>query len=86
VKNTRSRLKRQAVVLAPVDPVLFIVPFKPHRYTKCITHNGELRSDSGPFSESRVIRTEQHGKRSQADLSVPISRTSFSESVVRALR
>ncbi len=38
VKNKRSRLKRQAVVLALVDPVLFIVSFKPHRYTKCITH------------------------------------------------
>jgi len=41
VKNKRSRLKRQAVVLPLVDPVLFIVPFKPHRYTKCITHEAD---------------------------------------------
>ena len=38
VKNQCSRLKRQAVVLLLVDPVLLIVPFEPHRYTKCITH------------------------------------------------
>jgi hypothetical protein len=24
-------------VLPLVDPVLFIIPLKPHRYTKCIT-------------------------------------------------
>ncbi len=57
VKNKRSRLKRQTVVLPLVDPVLFIVPFEPHRYTKCITRRtsklrelllGERRNMSQP--------------------------------------
>jgi hypothetical protein len=38
VKNKRSRPERQAIVLPLIDPVLFIVPFEPHRYTKCITY------------------------------------------------
>jgi hypothetical protein len=35
--NKGGRFEREAVVLPLVDPVLFIVPLKPHRYTKCIT-------------------------------------------------
>src|SRR5271165_2381918 len=41
IKSKCSRFEREAVVLPLVDPVLFIVPLKPHRYTKCITHRGE---------------------------------------------
>ncbi len=37
VENKRGGLEREAVVLLLVDPVLFTVPFEPHRYTKCIT-------------------------------------------------
>jgi hypothetical protein len=50
VKNKRSRLKRQTVVLPLVDPVLFIVPFKPHRYTKCITHRRADLRDRSAFT------------------------------------
>jgi hypothetical protein len=41
VKNKRSRLECQAVVFPLVDPVLFIGPLKPHRYTKCITRESD---------------------------------------------
>src|SRR5271157_1342162 len=37
VENQRRALKRDATVLPLVDPVLFAVPLKPHRYTICIT-------------------------------------------------
>ena len=51
VENKGGRLKREAVVLPLVDPVLFIVPFKPHRYTKCITHAGisSFHTEAGPI-------------------------------------
>jgi hypothetical protein len=37
VENKGGRFEREAAVLPLVDPVLFVVPLKPHRYTKCIT-------------------------------------------------
>jgi hypothetical protein len=37
VEDKGGRFEREAVVLPLVDPVFFIVPLKPHRYTKCIT-------------------------------------------------
>src|SRR5271157_2782995 len=37
VENQRRALKRDATVFPLVDPVLFAVPLKPHRYTICIT-------------------------------------------------
>ena len=42
VKDKRSRLKRQAVVLALVDPILFIVPFKSHSLYKMYNTHGGL--------------------------------------------
>jgi len=41
VEHTGRALETEAVVFLFVDPVLFGVPFKPHRYTKCITVNVE---------------------------------------------
>jgi hypothetical protein len=46
VENKGGRFECEATVLPPVDPVLFIVPLKMHRYTKCIT----LRFVDGPRS------------------------------------
>ena len=37
IENQRSTLERDATVLPLVDPVLFAVPLKSHRYTVCIT-------------------------------------------------
>src|ERR1019366_4475292 len=37
VENQCRNLERDATVLTLVDPVLFAVPFEPHRYTNCIT-------------------------------------------------
>ena len=52
VEDKGGRFEREAVVLPLVDPVLFIVPLKPHRYTKCITRRvwwtgATLLPDSG---------------------------------------
>ena len=37
VENQGGRFKTRGRRASAVDPVLFIVPLKPHRYTKCIT-------------------------------------------------
>jgi hypothetical protein len=38
VKNKCRALECEAVVFLLVRPILFNIPFEPHRYTKCITH------------------------------------------------
>jgi hypothetical protein len=35
-------------VLPLVDPVLFVVPLKPHRYTKCITRRARRTGATPP--------------------------------------
>jgi hypothetical protein len=37
IENQRRTFERDATVLPLVDPVLFAVPLKSHRYTICIT-------------------------------------------------
>ena len=46
VKNVCRTLERDATVIQLVDPVLFAVPFKSHRYTKCITLTGGSQRSS----------------------------------------
>ena len=48
VENKGRRFEREAFVLPLVDPVLFIVPLEPHRYTKCITRLDLRRDRLGP--------------------------------------
>lgn len=50
VENKSGRFEREAIVLPPIDPVLFIVPLKPHRYTKCITRRLAHRRDRSAFN------------------------------------
>ena len=65
VENKGVRFKREAVVPPLVDPVLFIVPLKPHRYTKCITRPktaacpSRQNRSSGAASEWRVVRPDR---------------------------
>src|ERR1035437_3182508 len=46
VEHKGRALETEAVVFLFVDPVLFGVPFKPHRYTQCITVNVENQTGS----------------------------------------
>src|SRR5450759_4060950 len=57
VGNQRRSFERDATVLQLVDPVLFAVPFKPHRHTKCITftlgsQRRHLRTVDAPIKRS----------------------------------
>ena len=61
VENERGGVEREAVVLLLVDPALFTIPLKPHRYTKCITQSMEQSTRQG--AENPLMSTQVSGIR-----------------------
>ena len=53
IENKRCSFERDASVLFLVDPIFRTVPFKPHRYTLCITYVGRRPQ---PFSGQTAAR------------------------------
>src|SRR5580692_768015 len=66
-ENERRTLESDAIVLLLIEAVLFSVPFKPHRYTNCITYRGKRRPTREPWGSSGPIPAQPEHARASSE-------------------